>query len=137
MNQFKMDIDIDPTSPILSFRIAFSIFNRSATDIDLVLTLTSLKSTIQIWGVTLTSSGSHAIGLSATRLALLRHRLKMYSVLALSLLGPTAAFVQVLIARFPIRSRIVSYKPLSRMDNQPLCNVTASCTVHSNYSLHK
>ncbi len=81
LNEVMMDIDIDLSSPTLSFRIALSIFDRF-----------DHKATIQIWAVTLLLNGSQAVGLSATRLALLHHRPKIVSVMALSLSGPTVAF---------------------------------------------
>ena len=81
--QVMMDIDIDSSSPTLSFRIALSIFDRFEP---------SEKATIQIWAVTLMLNGSHAVGLSATRLSLLHHRHMIVSVMTFSLLGPTIAF---------------------------------------------
>ncbi len=81
--QVMMDIDIDSSSPTLSFRIALSIFDRFEP---------SEKATIQIWAVTLLLNGSHAVGLSAARLALLHHRPMIVSVMAFSLLGPAVAF---------------------------------------------
>ncbi len=81
--QIMMDIDIDSSSPTLSFRIALSIFN---------LFEPGEKATIQIWAVTLLLNGSHAVGLSAARLALHHHRPMIVSVMAFLLLGPTTAF---------------------------------------------
>ncbi|KJA23528.1 hypothetical protein HYPSUDRAFT_39711 [Hypholoma sublateritium FD-334 SS-4] len=85
LNQIMMDIDIDSSSPTLSFRIALSVFDRS-------LDWTGNEATMQVWAVTLLLNGLRAVGLSATRLALLHHRFTIVSVMALSLLGPTVAF---------------------------------------------
>ena len=84
----KMSIDIDMSAPTLSFRIAFSIIDNSATRTE----PSDRKATIQIWGISLLYNGLHAIGLSARRLALLHHHSEISTVLQLSLLGPTIAF---------------------------------------------
>lgn len=83
--EIKMSVDDHTNSPLLSFNIAFSLYEGSKAH--------GHNATLRIWGVELVlDETQHGVGLHATQLATFPWRPAVRYILGLSLLGPTIAF---------------------------------------------